>query len=220
MRAGQIGWNILIGFFLILSSCSDYRGYVVPDTSPHLRKNVALIAAKSSNSVEAPLLEAVTERVEQRLNDFSEFSRFYFAAQTQSFLRQYPQLQLRMVQLESTFALSGISDKNISSHLGETLEVEQLFIIQMDEIPCSECSAGAQFLIKFYLVDAFTGSLLWRGRVHKELDAEDMEKSAYKTMVIESTDLMLDEFEDDFNVAKQNWVSKNLKKLTSLFDIF
>ena len=220
MKPRHYTWQISFACIFILSACSDFGGYVKPDLGPHLYENVAMIVVKSQNSIEKALLEEVTQRVEQRLKNFSEFSGFYSTSQTQAFFQQNPQLQIQMTQHESTFALTGISDKNITSQLGKALQVEQLFMIQVDELPCSECDAGKQLLIKFYLVDAFTGSLLWRGRIHKNLDTEDIESSVFRRMVMQSADLMLSEFTSSFNASEQSWLTNNLRKLRSLFNIF
>ena len=213
-------WQILIGCLFILSACSEFQGYVNPNLGPHLYKNVAMIVSKSTNSIESALLEEVTQRVEQRLDNFSYFSEFYSKSQTQSYLQQHLPLQLQMNQFETTFALTGISDKNITSQFGKALHVEQLLMIQVDELPCSECDAGKQLLIKFNLVDVFTGTLLWRGRVLKELVAENRESSVFRTMVMQSVELMLDEFTSSFKASDQSWVTNNFKKMGSLFDIF
>ena len=213
-------WQILIGCLLVLSACSEFQGYIDPNPGPHLYKNVAMIVSKSTNSVETALLEEVTQRVEQRLINFSNFSGFYSKSQTLSLIQQDLHLQMQMNEFESTFALTGISDKNITAQFGKALQVEQLFVIQVDELPCSGCDAGKQLLIKFNLVDVFTGTLLWRGRILKELVAEDMESSVFRTVVMQSVDLMLDEFTNNFKASDQSWVTKNFKKMGSLFDIF
>lgn len=199
-----------------MSGCLEATLYTVSDNTPYVYKRVALVVAKSSASIDPSLLKATTKKVEQRLEAFPEFSQFLSIAESDRRYGENTELKYQSVQYTRTFALTGISDKNISSQIGNALQADQLFIIQADRIICTECDAGQQLMLKFYLIETQTSRLLWRGRIHQKLDMEEIEEDAFATLVMDATDVLLNEFEATFKVRWHRQRYENLKKLSTL----
>ncbi len=206
-------YGLLILLFPIMG-CTDASIYTTPDTVPHLKKNVVLLVAKptSLSAINSKLINHITKKVEAHLQEFPSFSQFIPISQSQQFFQRNPQLHAETNQYVATFALTGVSDKDVSSRLGNALNAEQIFILQLDKYPCSECDSGRAYLLKFYLLDAQTGALLWRGRINENLDEEDIEEAAFANLVDEAVDTILEEFIRRFTIRWHRLRYENLKK--------
>ncbi len=197
-----------------MMGCTDTSIYTTPDTVPYLKKSVILLSAKpiSFSASNSQLIDIITKKVERRLETFQSFSKFIPISQSQLFFQKNPQLHAETRQYVSTFTLTGVPDKDISSRLGEALEAEQIFIVQLEQYPCSDCESGTSYLLKFYLVEAHTGTLLWRGRISQDLDNDDIEANAFAALVNEAADAILDEFTKRFRIRWHRLRYENLKK--------
>ena len=212
-RFQTYGWILATCLFLAGCRTVNMNVYIVSENRPYLDQAVALAVAQSSTSVAEPLLHAAQKRVEERLEKFSEFSQFLSIAEGARRYGDNAELKYQSVQYTLTVALTGISDKNISSQMGKVLQVDQLFLIQAERIACVECGAGEKLIVKFYLIEAQTSQLLWRGRFDQPLDEEDLEQTAFNNLLMETVDLLLDEFTTTFKKRWHRQRYENLKKL-------
>lgn len=211
----KYGW--IFATCLLLAGCrtANMNVYIVSDNTPYLEKAVAFAVAHSSTSLERSLLDAAQRRVEQRLETFSEFAQFLSIEETNQRYGDNAQLKYQSVQYTLTVALTGISDKNISSKMGEALQVEQLFLLQAERIACVECGAGEKLVVRFYLIEAQTSELLWRGRFDQSLDEDEVEPEALADLLLETVDLLLDELTLTFKKRWHRQRYENLKKLNA-----
>lgn len=199
--------------FLFLIGCSDFSKYSVPDLLPYYKKDIALIVARPTTAVDFTLIQEITKKLEKDLPTFSNFSKVVTTTQIKSMFKNSAQLPIILSQYTQTFALSGVSDKNFSVKLGEILDVEQLLIIQFNQYPCEECDGKKNLIAKFNLLEAQTGMLLWRGRYKRELELEEIEKQAFDAIVIETSDLILNELKESFIVPWHRIRYENLKNI-------
>ncbi|MBF0276663.1 MAG: hypothetical protein HQM13_02670 [SAR324 cluster bacterium] len=214
MKKNAWKWRFLLcGLAGFLFSCTDDIVFLVPNTSPFVNKNAALLVSKPTASIKPQLVRAITEKVEKRLAKFPSFSKLLLSSEVDSFLNQRIELKYKTVQYVATFVLTGVSDKDISTQLGKELGADQLLILDFSQYPCSNCESGVQLAVKLHLLEAASGDLLWRGRVHTELDQEEVEKEEFERIVIESTEMILDDFVRTFRIPWHYLRYEHLKKI-------
>jgi len=206
------GRGVLFGLIGALFGCTDSIVHSVPDMSPFVQKNVALLVTKPSVALEPQLVNAITQKVEQRLTQFSSFSSVLRTSQMDTFFKEHLDLKYQTLQYVTSFALTGVSDKDHSSRLAKDLSVEQFLILDFNHYPCSTCNSGKQLVVKFHLLGAATGELIWRARVLTELDEDDVEQKRFAEIVTESTETILEDFIDTFKIPWHFRRYENLKK--------
>ncbi len=203
---------VLFGLIGSLFGCTDSIVYSVPDVSPFVQKNVALLVTKPSVAIEPQLVNALTQKVEQRLTKFSSFSKMLRTSQMESFFKEHLDLKYQTLQYVTSFALTGVSDKDLSSRLAKGLSVDQFLILDFNQYPCSTCNSGKQLLVKLHLIGSTTAELIWRARILTELDEADVEKKRFAEIATESTESILEDFIETFKIPWHFRRYENLKK--------
>ena len=204
-----------ITFFVsfIFAACTSSTDFILPDLTPVIEKDVAILAPKTIFSVRNEALDDAKERVEKRLETFPSFNRFVSVKKTKEILGNDNDLLFKREEYASTFAMMSVADKNIGIALGKRLNVEQYFVIQADDFPCDQCDTGRLLALKFKLINAETSELIWRAQASEKLDEDELEPETYKKLVLEMVENVMDDFTTEFIIP---WHQVRYNKLAQL----
>lgn len=205
----QAVWLFILPMMLI--GCSELTIYSVPDTLPHSQKAVALLVTAPTTQIAPEITHNITSQIEQRLNQFSGIKRLVQVAQIEEQLASDQDLLAKLTQFTASYSQSGVVFKDISHRISESFNVDQLFIIQINKYPCADCESGDSLLMKFHLVNANTGEVLWRGRLNHELADEEADNGAINELALRTTNELLDEFADYFTIPWHRMREEHLK---------
>ena len=101
----------------------------------------------------------------------------------------------------------------LSIRIGKQLQADQFFVIQFEDYPCTDgCDTQHQLLMRLNLMDASTGEIVWRGRIHHKLEPEELEPEPYTILALELTDELWEAFSQDFIITWHRHRYENLKK--------
>lgn len=202
---------ILLEISFLLCSCSNTL-FIVKDTTPFVNKRAGILVVSQNPNLGESLEDEIYNYVENRLRNFSSFSKFNTRKETDIVLKENTQLLKQSELLITTMAWTGITDKNISKKLAKKLNIDQLFIFQIEEIPCKSCDGQCEIMIKARLVDANTGKLIWLGRDMFSLKEKERENKL-KTYTMNKTTELIDDFTSEFLIPWNQLHYINLSQL-------
>jgi hypothetical protein len=205
----------IIGFsLLVLSGCQlpvingkknffDYRN-----------ERIAIIAFKAADNVPETVWDGMLNSVEQELQDHPEVSQAFFAKDAPVARVPESNLAVRLQRFKTTLSLTGIVDRDLAVPLQEDLEVNLLFILQLEDYSCSkDCPGNRQFLMRLKLLDFRSGELLYQARLNYQLDEEEEEGQVLSQLVTNWNGRLLNRWASDFKTPWHRWRYENLKTL-------
>ncbi len=209
----SIGFLGMALFWLI--GCTGVSVNAIDDPSPEMNKRVVFFVAKSIEFFPPGVTRSVAAETERRLapENFSSFAFFLNRQASDSQFQESLLLKRQRDTYVGTFVLTGVSDKDLSSRIGKAMEVDQFFILHLDQFPCTECSGGKVLWVKYDLVDAKSGERLWSGRLNIELDDDEIEPEVFAELTQENAEAVLDAFTSQFVVPWHRLRYQNLQKL-------
>ena len=177
-------------------------------------KQAAFFVEPSSGGIPSELWTTVVKKVETHLLQSSSFSKILTEADLAPIWNQNPILKQEQHRYITTLGLAGISDRDLSIKLGKKLNVDQFFLLQLEDYPCTEkCDSPQQFFLRFTIVDTQTSETIWRGRIHYEPDVEELQAEAYTALVLSLTDELIEALAQGFAIPWHQWRYEHLKQL-------
>jgi len=194
------------------AACTSLTAYSKEDIQPYLGQRTAFFVLKPDDPLPPELWQQVKVAVEEGINASSDIAHLVHGVELKQFWKQHPELNQEHARYSSTLMLTHISDRNLATHLSQQLNVSQFFILQAENYPCSEkCASEHQLMIRFLLVDAATGDILYRIRFHEQLKDDAQEGEALQTLVLDVTEQMIQRFRSEFTTPWHRQRYENLK---------
>jgi hypothetical protein len=203
--------NSFILFAFLLSACQFPVVTSEPDFFQYRNQRVALITFKAADRIPNTTWEAMRQQTLQAFQAHPEVAAAYFASEVNASSPNFPN---RLRRFRTTFALTGIVEKDLAEPLRADLNADLLFLLQLEEYPCTEdCPSDRQFLLRLKLVDFRDGRTLYQARFNYQLDEDEREPEALAALVAEWNQRMLNRWNADFRTPWHRWRYENLKPL-------
>ena len=207
----------IIGFILFcLSGCQlpvitgknnffDYRN-----------ERVAVIGFKAADSVPENVWDGMLNTARQQIQDHPEVNQAFFAKDAPAVRVPESNLAVRLQRFTTTLALTGIADRDLALPLREDLDANLLFLLQLEDYPCSkDCPGKRQFLMRLKLLDFQSGETLYQARLNYQLNEDEEETQALSELITNWNGRLLNRWAADFKTPWHRWRYENLKPLAA-----
>ena len=200
---------------LICLGCSKVTSYIVDDPQSYVDQSVAILSANSQSEIAPQLWEELQNKMVAFFEKSPSFAKTQSLPTLKSSLQNQPQLRLQLNRYINTLSLVGISDKNLVRQFQPLLEVNQIFLMQMEEFPCTlECSSAMQVVLHLQLWDLIENKVIWRGWNQLKLDEDQLSPAEYRETMLTATDELLERFTEEYQVY---WQIKRYQQLRKRF---
>ena len=207
----------IIGFTLLcLSGCQlpvitgknnffDYRN-----------ERLAIIGFKAADSVSENVWDGMLNTAKQQIQDHPEVNQAFFAKDAPSARVPESNLAIRLQRFTTTLALTGIADRDLALPLQKDLNANLLFLLQLEDYPCSkDCPGKRQFLMRLKLLDFQSGETLYQARLNYQLNEDEEETQALSELITNWNGRLLNRWAADFKTPWHRWRYENLKSLAA-----
>ncbi|MCP4295116.1 MAG: hypothetical protein GY786_05880 [Proteobacteria bacterium] len=179
----------------------EQKGNKVFEYHDLLGKKVAFLSyVKEEKAISKDLLEEIKGKVFQRGTETEFFNSYISEVEVRQRLKNDQIIrQASQIYLDSLVTVA-VSDKDLSSIIGDYLEVDSFLVFQVDLWPCSSCVSKDIMSIKLRLVESENGSIVWTG-ISQKSEVPQEEKELELTLH-GLTDEVLDLF---YNRFKSKW---------------
>ena len=208
--------NIIAIILLCLSGCQlpvitgknnffDYRN-----------ERVAIIAFKAADSVSENVWDGILNSVRQQIQGHPEVSQAFFAEAAPAARMPGSNLAVLLQRFTTTLALTGIADRDLALPLKEDLDANLLFLMQLEDYPCSkDCPGNRQFLMSLKLLDFHSGEKLYQARLNYQLNKDEEKTQTLSELVTNWNGRLLNRWAADFKTPWHRWRYENLKPLAA-----
>jgi len=174
-----------------------------------LGKSVALFLVNGTTAVPDDFLRVLDSRFRQKISESALYPTVAELAEQEAVFSRLRQLnQTKNLYLETLTQVS-VSNKDLSSQIGKTLQVDNLLVLQIDRWPGPQREIGSYLSMKIRLVETATGLIIWNssGEINlvKPLQPEDLIRTAN-----DLSDQLLNAF---YHCFKQKWHKKRYSQL-------
>lgn len=200
---------------LICLGCSNVTSYIVDDPQPYVDQRVVIVSANSQSEIAPQLWEELQNKMIAFFEKSPSFAKTDSLPTLKNSLQNNPQLRLQLNRYINTLSLVGISDKNLVRQFQPLLQINQIFLIQMEEFSCTlECSSAMQVVLHLQLWDLAENKVIWRGWNQLKLDKDQLAPALYQETMLQATDELLQRFTEEYQVY---WQVKRYEQLRKRF---
>lgn len=174
-----------------------------------LGKNVAFLSyVKEEKEISKELLAQIRRKLFQRGSTTDFFDSYLNETDVENRLNKNRALkQAKDIYLDSLVNVA-VSDKDLSSKIGQFLNADNFLIYQVDLWPCDSCISKDIMSVKLRLVESANGAIIWTGISQKNEVLQ--EKEEMELTLHDLTDEVLDLF---YNRFKTKWHVKRFESL-------
>lgn len=184
------------------------------DFFEHRNQRVAILTFKAADQVSEPVWENLRQLTLQRLQEHPEVQAAFFAQDDPAAQVADSDLPVRLQRFTTTLALTGIAERDLGSPIQQELGANLLFLLQLEDYPCSkDCPGQQQFLLRLKLYDFRNGELLYQARLNYQLDETEQEPEALANLVTDWSGRLLNRWAADFRTPWHRWRYENLRAL-------
>jgi len=180
-----------------------------------LKQSAALLFVNEASGLPDTVFFQLRNRVRERITQMRFFTKLLNPEEMDRFFANKRNLkQLKDIYLEGLTAVS-VSNKDISSHLGKRLKIENLIVFQIDQWPCGDCEIDTRMIMKLRVVDAESGFIVWTGIIERyELTRQKTDE--LPTLALHQAEELLDIFHSRFRKKWHTLRYKNLALISTI----
>lgn len=200
---------LLLGATL-LSACTATTGYRPVGYEELQQRSVLVIDASPTPNLPPGLHAAFEQRFEQALQDSPHTGRVVGREQMHQVSALNARLRADYRSLSDVFSQMGISERELSSRLGDGADVELVAMAQLFYQPCPLCTTGGLIGVTTSVVEAGSGKLLLR--LHYSRRGDPAGPEAVRAIVDDLTGQMLVSLTSAFEPKWHKLRFRNLRK--------
>ena len=179
-------------------------------------ERVAIIGFKAADSVSENVWDGMLNTVKQQIQDHPEVSQAFFADAAPAAQVPDSNLAVLLQRFTTTLALTGIADRDLALPLKKDLEANLLFLLQLEDYPCSkDCPGKRQFLMRMELLDFHSGETLYQARLNYQRSEDEEETQTLAELITNWNGRLLNRWAADFKTPWHRWRYENLKLLAA-----